>query len=167
MKQGDFSAAGLPAIYDPASTRSDGKGGFIRDQFSCGGRLNVICADRINSSSKFFTTLLPDPNLPGLANNYKGVTSSSNDMDQGLIKIDQNIGKARFSASYNHTRQPTISQGPFGSTLSGTFGINQGRRVILNFDQTLAANKLNHFGASFNRWAFFNHQGDQQDLSNG
>jgi hypothetical protein len=167
MRQGDFTAPGLPNIYDPATTRSDGHGGFIRDQFSCNGRLNVICPDRIDGSSAYFAGLFPDPNRPGLANNFQGTDHSTSSVDQFLVKVDQVIRGGRLNVSYNHTRQPTTSQGPFGDVLSGTFGINQGRRVILNLDQNLSTHIINHFGGSFNRWAFFNHQGAQDSLESG
>jgi hypothetical protein len=167
MKSGDFSAAGIPAIYDPSTTGSDGKGGFTRQQFSCGGRLNVICPSQISPISQYFANLMPAPNLPGISNNYKGTSLSTNNMDQGLIKIDQSLHNGLLSVSYNHTNEPTTSVGPFGQTLSGSYGINTGNRAILNWDQTVTPNKLNHFGASFNRWAFFNHQGGQGDLTQG
>jgi Carboxypeptidase regulatory-like domain/TonB dependent receptor len=163
MRQGDFSAAGIPVIYDPSTTRSDGKGGFVRDPFAG----NIIPQSQISPISSYFASLLPNPTLPGLSSNFKGLSTSTNNMDQGLIKIDQSFHNGRFSASYNHTTEPTVSQGPFGAILSGTFGNNQGRRAIVNWDQTISANKLNHFGASFNRWSFFNHQGNQTDLSTG
>jgi hypothetical protein len=163
MRQGNFSAAGLPLIYDPSTTQANGSGGFTRQPFPG----NVIPQNEINPSSSYFAGLFPSPNRPGVSSNYIGPSTSTNDMDQGLIKIDQAIHNGRFSASYNHTVEPTTSDGAFGPVLSGTFGNNQGRRAIFNWDQTLSANKLNHFGASFNRWSFFNHQGGQEDLSNG
>jgi hypothetical protein len=167
MRAGDFSAPGLPIIYDPATTRPDGNGGFTRDQFSCNGRLNVICPNRIGPISQYFANLFPDPNLPGLSNNFKGTSTSTNNMDQGLIKIDQTLHNGQLSVSYNHTSEPTTAGGAFGPALSGSFGDNQGRRAILNWDQTLAPNKLNHFGASFNRWFLFNHEGGQVDFTTG
>ncbi len=163
MRQGNFSAAGIPVIYDPSTTRSDGKGGFVRDPFPG----NIIPQRQISPISSYFASLLPNPNLPGLSSNFKGLSTSTNNMDQGLIKVDQSFHNGQFSLSYNHTAQPTVSEGPFGPFLSGTFGDNQGRRAILNWDQTFSSNKLNHFGASFNRWAFYNHQGDQTDLATG
>ena len=163
MAQGNFSAPGIPVIYDPGSTSPDGKGGFSRSPFPG----NVIPQGQTSPISRYFAGLLPAPNLPGLSSNYKGLSTSTNNMDQGLIKIDQSFHNGKLSVSYNHTVEPTISQGPFGANLSGTFGDNQGRRAILNWDQTVSPNKLNHFGASFNRWSFFNHQGGQSDLANG
>src|SRR5262249_55352054 len=43
---GDFSDFPYP-IYDPATTTPLPSGGFTRQQFSCNGRLNVICPERI------------------------------------------------------------------------------------------------------------------------
>ena len=47
MKAGDFTAPGIPAIYDPATTVPNGSGGFTRQQISCNGVLNMICPNRI------------------------------------------------------------------------------------------------------------------------
>jgi len=163
MRQGNFSAPGLPLIYDPSTTVPNGSGGFTRQPFPG----NIIPQNEISPISSYFANLLPLPNLPGVSSNYIGPSTSTNEMDQGLIKIDQSIHNGRISASYNHTVEPTTSDGAFGPVLSGTFGNNQGRRGIFNWDQTLSANKLNHFGASFNRWSFFNHQGDQESLTAG
>ena len=62
--QGDFSqtttANGTPiVIYDPATTRSNGAGGFIRDQIQCNGRLNVICQDRFHPVAEDAAAVLP------------------------------------------------------------------------------------------------------------
>ena len=163
MRQGNFSAAGLPLIYDPSTTLANGSGGFTRQAFPG----NIIPQSEISPISSYFASLLPSPNRPGVSSNYIGPSTSTNNMDQGLMKIDQAIHNGRISASYNHTVEPTTGDGAFGPILSGTFGNNQGRRAIVNWDQTLSSNKLNHFGASFNRWSFFNHQGGQEDLSSG
>src|SRR5207244_5233756 len=47
---GDFSDFPLP-IYDPATTTKLPDGTFSRQQFSCNGRVNVICADHISPIS--------------------------------------------------------------------------------------------------------------------
>src|SRR5579885_1990378 len=91
MKAGDFTAVGIPPIYDPATTTANGEGGFTRQQFSCNGVLNVICPDRISSISAHFAALFPNPNLPGLTNNYIGTSTTVNNSDQFLVKIDHNI----------------------------------------------------------------------------
>jgi hypothetical protein len=65
MKQGNFTMYGntnssgqfvqIP-IYDPTTTGPDGSGGYTRQQMSCNGVLNVMCAGQIN---KFANLLLP------------------------------------------------------------------------------------------------------------
>jgi hypothetical protein len=168
MKAGDFTAVGIPPIYDPATTTANGEGGFTRQQFSCNGVLNVICPDRISSISAHFAALFPNPNLPGLTNNYIGTSTTVNNSDQFLVKIDHNISSgSRLSGSFSFMREPTISDGAFGPTLSGTNGINHGYRAIVNWDKSISSNKLNHVLLSYNRWAFFNHYGGQQSLSKG
>jgi outer membrane receptor protein involved in Fe transport len=168
MKNGDFTASGIPAIYDPATTRPDGSGGFTRDQFSCNGVLNVICPNRISPISNYFYSLFPDPNLSGLSNNFKGTSTSTDNSDQFLVKVDTNISAtSRLTGSFSYMRRPTVSDGPFGPILSGSFGINHGDRAIVNWDKTISPSLLNHMIVSFNIWYFFNHQGGQQSLSDG
>ena len=162
MRTGDFSASGIPAIYDPNSTAPNGTG-FTRTQYPG----NVIPASQISTISSYFANLFPAPNRAGLTNNFVGNTVSTNNMDQGLIKIDQTVPSGRLSISYNDTRQPTTSNGPFGPVLSGTFGNNYGHRAIVNLDNTISPTALNHFDASFNRWLLYNHQGGQVYLGNG
>jgi len=168
MKNGDFTAPGLPPIYDPATTQPDGSGGFTRNQFSCGGVLNVICANRISPISKYFAGLLPNPNLPGLTNNFIGDSTSINNSDQFLAKIDENLSsRSRLSGSYSFMNEPTTSVGPFGQALSGNISGDHGTRIILNWDYSISSTMLNHSMAAFSRWAFFSHQGGLTSLATG
>ena len=82
---GDFSAPGLPPIYDPTTGQ----------QFSCNGKLNVICPSRIDSSAK---AILADsyptsgPNQSGLVNNYITNFATGGVQNQYNARVDQNIG---------------------------------------------------------------------------
>lgn len=168
MKNGDFTAPGIPTIYDPDTTQPNGSGGFTRNQFSCGGALNVICSNRISPISKYFADLLPNPNLPGLTNNFIGDSTSTNNSDQFLVKIDENLNsKSRLSGSYSFMNEPTTSVGPFGQDLSGDISGDHGTRIILNWDYSISSTMLNHFMAGLNRWAFFSHQGGLTSLATG
>src|SRR5882672_2801647 len=60
---GDFRNAPTK-IYDPATGNSDGTG---RQQISCNGVLNVICADRISPIATKLLGFLPGPNIAGAA----------------------------------------------------------------------------------------------------
>src|SRR5690606_23315688 len=72
MKRGDFSelrdAAGRPIIiYDPATTRPDGNGGFVRDPFPG----NIIPPERISPAARAILQYLPSPDLPGIADIFR------------------------------------------------------------------------------------------------
>ncbi|HJZ78937.1 MAG TPA: TonB-dependent receptor, partial [Pyrinomonadaceae bacterium] len=60
---GDFRNAPTK-IYDPATGNSDGTG---RQQISCNGVLNVICANRISPIATKLLGFLPGPNISGAA----------------------------------------------------------------------------------------------------
>jgi hypothetical protein len=180
MKRGDFSSADnynatVPAIYDPSTTTSNGSGGFTRQQFSCNGVLNVICPGQISQISAYFAGLFPDPNIPGqIINNYKGTSSTSNNFDQLLGKIDYNATPtSRFSFSYNWQTNPETGFGtsspacPFGLAC-GTLVTNQhGDRAIANWYKTVSPTKINHALVSFNILYFFQHDGGQQSVAVG
>jgi len=158
MKTGDFSAPGIPAIYDPTT----------HEQFSCAGVLNVICPDRISPISASFMGLLPDPNLPGITNNYKGTSSTTNDSDQFLVKITQELHPgSSISGSYSFMTEPTTAIGAFGTPLSGSIAGNHGTRIIFNWTQSISPTLLNHFMAGESRWAFSSNNGGMTSLANG
>jgi hypothetical protein len=95
MLNGDFSdwvskSGALVPIYDPTSTRSDGKGGFIRDVFPG----NIIPQDKISPLSRAITKFFPAPNAPGTVLNYNTVGSEPNKRIENalLVKVDENFG---------------------------------------------------------------------------
>lgn len=174
MKTGDFSAAGIPAIYDPSTTTSNGSGGFTRQQFSCNGVLNKICPNEISPASAYFASLFPNPTLPGLVNNYVGTTSLSNSFDQFLGKVDYTISPtSRFSFSYNWQRNPEIGfsgvfpECPFGIACGALIVTFHGTRAIANWYKTFSTSRSNHVIVSFNILDFFMHFGGQQSVTVG
>lgn len=168
MKAGDFTAPGIPPIYDPATTAANTQGGFTRQQFSCNGALNTICSNRISPISAYFASLFPNPNLPGLTNNYVGTSTTTNNSDQFLIKVDHNFSSvSELSASYSWMTNPQSSNCTFGLELCGSQTPDHGDRAIVNWNKTISSNKLNHLMVSFNIWYFFTHTGGQNSLSSG
>ncbi len=110
--QGDFSqtttANGTPIIiYDPATTRSNGAGGFIRDQIQCNGRPNVICQDRFHPVARTLLQYFPRPNAApsNLAGNDNFVNSPSVGRyryNSYLTRIDHNFN-SRHRLSFTNT----------------------------------------------------------------
>lgn len=93
-------------IYDPATTRSDGAGGFIRDPFDYNGTLNVIDPTRFSAISSFFQATYPLPNAPGLAQNFVNGPGHSpptfgRNTNRVDLKIDHFVGKTKLSVGAN------------------------------------------------------------------
>src|SRR5688572_29459280 len=92
MKRGDFSAPGLPIIYDP-TTRQPFAG-------------NTIPENRISRISRNILPLIPDPNAPGLAGNFNFVNTSAFDRYIWNLKFDHALtDNNRFSFFYNNEVQ--------------------------------------------------------------
>lgn len=141
MRQGNFSevlgaqigtdALGRPIrqgqIYDPKTTRSDGRGGFIRDPFPG----NIIPADRISSISKAFQELQAFPTRPGTQLNWVGTNKPILvDKDQWTLKLDHIINERhRVSFSYEATIPWFL---PSVSGKSGHSYIDNGAGYLLN-----------------------------------
>ncbi len=104
MINGNFSnwknagGAVIP-IYDPTTTRSDGKGGFIRDAFPG----NIIPANRLSPLSRIIAKYYPAPNAPGLVRNYvaPGNEPKKRIENAYTTKFDQSFGtKNRLSFTW-------------------------------------------------------------------
>ncbi len=96
--QGDFSqtldAQGrVIPIFDPATTRPGPNGTFVRDQFQCNGRLNVICPDRFHPIASALAQHMPRGNVPGRVTGQDNFINSPNlgryRYNSYLARIDQ------------------------------------------------------------------------------
>ncbi|PYV85928.1 MAG: hypothetical protein DMG05_21555, partial [Acidobacteria bacterium] len=158
MKAGDFSdwldpaktGAGIPiVIYDPKTTRSDGQGGFVRDPFPG----NIIPANRISAVAGRVIPLIPDPELPGLDNNWVSRSKSPVDDWDWSVKIDHTFS-ARHKLNYSMWIQKdnTSDFGPVPGTLDhGQINDEAGRGVRLNYDFFIRPNLINHLGMGYGR----------------
>ena len=95
MRKGDFSSwvnasGALIPIYDPITTRSDGKGGFLRDIFPA----NKIPQARLSPLSVAIAKYYPDTNAPGLVRNYNSVGNRPQKRIENahVLKLDQSFG---------------------------------------------------------------------------
>jgi hypothetical protein len=121
-RNGDFTdwkdaQGNLIPIYDPATTRNNPNFNpnlpasatnqqILRDQISCNGVLNVICANRFqNSVASAYFRFLPAPNRPGPLNNYVVPRAVPLTLINGsnvyLLRIDHYVGQSdHFYFSY-------------------------------------------------------------------
>ena len=145
MKQGDFSGAGLN-IYDPATI--DAQGG--RQQFPG----NQIPASRFDPVALKLLSYYPDPNRPGLSNNYFSQAGSTGVANDYTGRVDRRISDrqnlfARFS--FNDLDTTTAnSYHNVGSPDSGVSG-NRSRSGTLD-DTYLRGGWVLHgnFGYAYN-----------------
>ena len=157
-RNGDFSDYPFP-IYDPATTRPDGKGGFVRDPFLN----NVIPSGRISEVAKRVISLLPPPDIAGTPffNYVDRSTQPAND-DDFSGKIDHKINdKQSLSGAIWRVNANMVINGPVGGEL------NPGLRttptdawgIRINHTWTISPTLLNHAGFGLTRvtptWATF------------
>ena len=161
-RNGDFtdwrdSSGNLIPIYDPATLRPDGNGGFVKDQFmGCDGRTpNVICPSRINPIVRAWLDALPNPTSDGPLNNYLGPAIPDTilgNSDYYLGRYDLQFASSdHLFASFWHQRAPA----KFVSTLpqaiaNETYSDPQNSWVNrFNWDRTFSGTLLNHMSMGY------------------
>ena len=152
MLQGDFSEWPFP-IFDPATTRPDGAGGFVRDQFmGCGGTTpNVICPARFDPVAARALQFIPAPDFPGVFNNRVSRAFRPTDEDTWSFKIDHRLSdKHRLSGTGWFTDSVREIFGSVeGEFDTGYTNPSSGSGVRLNWDYVVSPNLLNHFVFGF------------------
>lgn len=155
FKRGDLSglrdnSGALIPIYDPATTQPDGQGGFTRAVFPN----NLIPADRISGVSKAIMAFIPDPQFPGIVNNFLSLNNTRNDKPFKTIKLDHQISAAhRISGMWNwgelkDNGPVAILPPPIASTRDSIFTQNT---VRLSYDWVITPTLFNHASFGFNR----------------
>ena len=85
----------MPVIYDPATTLSNGSGGFTRTAFP-GNTIPSIGSIRSRSA---LLQRYPLPTSPGTANNYRRTANEIDDQDQWDARIDQRFARTAIRCS--------------------------------------------------------------------
>jgi hypothetical protein len=162
MLEGDFSAPGLPAIYDPLTTCgylgnpacATGPGGqpiVTRTQFTG----NMILPGRIDTVGGNISKFFPAPNQPGIANNYYGVGAYDQNRTQYLGTVDINLTSShRLGFTYFQSDQALnlLYDYPSGVCPAGEYCVPYTYvepEAVLTETWTLGPNKVNEFRSSF------------------
>lgn len=155
---GNFTAAGIPAIYDPSTGQ----------QYSCNGVLNVICPNEISPVSAYFASLFPNPNLPGLTNNFVGTSSTNSPSNEYLAKINHTLNdSSHFMASGSWQTANSYTNCTFGAALCGGTFPNHEIRGVTDWDKVISVSTLNHLYFNYVMDAFFSHGGNIASLISG
>jgi hypothetical protein len=139
MRQGNFSAAGLPTIYDP----------LTREPFPG----NIIPQNRFSRRSQSILSSIPDPNVNALANNYNFVNTSKFERTIWNVKFDHALtDNNRLSFFYSDEVQAqddiTSFPGPLGNGLQN---FQKPFNYRVNHDWALAPNLLTHTTVSYSK----------------
>ena len=109
---GDFTAAGLPVIYDPTTGT----------QFQCNGVLNKICTNRLDLSAQaLFAKSYPAPNQPGLlSNNFIVQEASGGVNEQYNARVDHHLSeKNTLFARYAYWKADSDPYDAWGTQTQG------------------------------------------------
>ncbi len=116
-RTGDFSAPGLPTIYDPLSVNPNcppSQAACSRTAFAN----NIIPSNRINPTSTYLLGLFPLPTSPALTNNFTTAASGGGNTDEYVARVDQNItDKQQLFGRYADFKLLSLAQNPFGTGL--------------------------------------------------
>ncbi len=153
MKQGNFTEAGVPIIYDPATTV-----GTDRTPFAG----NIIPQSRFSAISKNVVAQIPDPNVPRLASNYNFVNTSARDQYIWSMKFDHAFSPTnRVSYFFSNEVQTTNDIGGFNGLLGNSLlGGQKPYSHRINHDYNIKNNLLMHttYGFSITRQTWDNPQ---------
>jgi hypothetical protein len=133
-------------IYDPATTASNGAGGFTRTQFSN----NTIPLDRIDPVARALLARFPEPTSAGTANNYRRTASEIDDQNQWTVRLDHVAasGNDRLFGrltNFRGTFEPVTPLPEGSGTTTGTLGPQDTTSWALatNYQHTFSSTLLN------------------------
>ena len=150
MKAGDFSDPGLGTVYDPSTYNSTTNS---RTAFQG----NIIPTTRFDPVAAKSQAYFPDPNLPGLNNNYYYVqrrdaasTSYNFKINYDMSPSNRSMVSAMFNPNTTQTATPTC---PIASGSSGGCSYASGMNTQLQISDvwTLSPKVLNEARISFLR----------------
>ena len=159
MRNGDFTELGSTLIYDPATAYNGNS--------TCGttGTLNTICRtpfagniipqSRIYAPAQAFLKLFPEPNLPGIINNYITDQNLIRPYRSYLGKIDHNFNDSNhLSGKYYHSRNTEDRYNLTGAPDSITRGFENRRNNGGNLDytSTISSNFVFDVRSSYNQF---------------
>jgi hypothetical protein len=174
FKQGNFSklvnAAGAQIpIFDPGSTRADGRGSFVRDPFPS----NIIPSNMISPVARKITPFMTDPDIPGAlvqnfySRSFSGFLWPYFNNYVTTAKVDHNVStKQKVSVLYtNQVRhrqlqgqnQGWIERLPWGAPQANPldhiiYQTANSWRTRVNHDYVISPSLLNHVTLSVDRY---------------
>jgi Carboxypeptidase regulatory-like domain len=143
MRGGDFSAPGLPTVYDPNSLRMAG-GVETRSPFAG----NQMPSSQIDPVAAKIQSYFPQPNLPGIANNYYFNSASPVTTTYYNGRVDYNLTAGnRLTGSVMIVPQSQVTPAPTCPMDCGSNAIRESLGQITDA-WTISPNVVNEFRVS-------------------
>ena len=142
MRQGDFSEIST-VIRDP----------FTRQPFAG----NVVPRSQLSPVALKLLDLYPAPTRAGTANNLQANASSSENVDQLIARVDQNVGnKVRFYVRYNwhDSFVGNIASPPAAIPVQVVSQPRVNKNTVVSYTHTLRSNLLNDLRIGYHRVDF-------------
>jgi hypothetical protein len=142
QRAGDFSGEGNSTIYDP----------LTGEPFPG----NVIPADRFDPLAASFIGLYPDPNQDGLKNNYLTNPETTNQINQGDVRLDHVFSENdRLFLRASLTKSKRFVEPPFpGLANGGDYGTGHSNSTAwggaLGFTHIFSSTTVNELRLGFN-----------------
>src|SRR5262249_3521312 len=115
---------------------------------------NIIPASELSPTALKLLQHYPPRNRPGLASNLQGPIPNTENVDQFIARVDQNIGnKVRLSVRYNWHDSVNSNAAPL-TTVLATQAIDQPRvnkNTVVSYTHTVKPNLLNDFRVGYHR----------------
>jgi hypothetical protein len=144
MRNGDFSGAGFPVIYDPNTTQQLADGTYVRTPFPN----NQIPANRFDQVAAKIQPYYPNPNQPGLYNNFYYTASSPSNTTFYNGKLDYNLSSGnRITASMMYVTQTSPNPTPTAPIGTQPDVIDETTGQVSDV-WTISPNTINEFRAS-------------------
>ncbi len=152
-RTGDFSAAGLPTIYDPLSINpSSCPDPCSRTAFSG----NAIPTARLNPTAVFLLKYLPLPNSSG-AENFVKATSTGGNIDEYVARADHSINdKQRVFGRFTYWKLLSLAQDPFGTGLckDRCTENTRSKSLAVGYNYTISSTTIADFNISASRFHY-------------
>jgi Carboxypeptidase regulatory-like domain/TonB dependent receptor len=129
-------------IYDPTTDRIV-NGLDERDPFPN----NTVPLNQQDPVALKIQSLIPQPNRPGLINNFVPTYKNSRLTYVPSIKIDYSLSsRSKLSGYYSYNYSYTPNNNGFPGIINGTPTTNTAQTIRINFDETLSPTLLFHLG---------------------
>ncbi len=152
---GAFDFTGLPTLYDPLSCNTPGctRTSFAAENVGALAGVNAIPASRIDPVAAKILGYFPQPNGPGLQNNFSTTLAAPNPNLRYFGRLDYDASKNnRVSFSISEKDNPGVNKGgPFPCPLNCFSGDISGYNAQVTDTWTINSSMINEFRMGFTR----------------